>query len=222
MTNILILEDDLCIALDIQGLLSEISFCNSFIASSLTDALKIANKYQIHILIADINIKGVQDGIDAASLLSSLYNCQIIFLTSFTDEITLQRVSKINFFTYIVKPFKEDNLIASIKLCIIKKPDDNSIISVGNGYIFDKKAQALFFNNEVVQLSAKEKLLFLVLFNSAGKIVPLSYIDEIVWQGEITTDTTRRQLLHRLKNKATKLSFKIIKSYGYIMESPAK
>ena len=120
MINILILEDDPIISLDIKAIVDDMDGFCGFIASSISDALKIAYKNILHIVLADIQIKGLLDGIDTAKTLQQLYHCQVIFLTSFSDEQTLQKASSVEASGYILKPFREDELIASLKLSALK------------------------------------------------------------------------------------------------------
>ena len=215
MINILILEDDPIISLDIKAIIDDMDGFNSFIASNISDALKIAHKYILHIVLADIQIKGLIDGIDTAKTLQQLYHCQVIFLTSFNDEQTLQRASDLETSGYILKPFREDELITSVKLCSLKLNYLKKSIDVGSGYIYEQKHQQLFLNCEHIILSAKEQQLFLLLLNNRGKIVPFSYIDEVIWFDSSVTDSTRRQLLHRLRSKLDKLDFEVVKYSGY-------
>lgn len=215
MINILILEDDPIISLDIKAIVDDMDGFCGFIASSISDALKIAYKNILHIVLADIQIKGLLDGIDTAKTLQQLYHCQVIFLTSFSDEQTLQKVSSVEASGYILKPFREDELIASLKLSALKLNSFKQSIDVGNDYVYDTKYQQLFFKNQPVLLSAKEQQLFLLLQNNRGKVVPFSYIDEIIWFDTRVNDTTRRQLLHRLRSKLENLDFEVVKFGGY-------
>lgn len=217
MINILILEDDPIISLDIKSILDDMNNFNSFIASNTTDALKIANKHNLHIVLADIQIKGSIDGIDTVKTLQHLYNCQVIFITSFNDKQTLQRVSDIEILGYILKPFRENELITLINLCSLKLTTIKKQVEVGNGYIYDINHHQLFLNNKHIILSTKEQQLFLLLLNNRGRIVPLSYIDEVIWYDNSVNDTTRRQLLHRLRSKLINLDFEIVKYSGYKM-----
>lgn len=218
MKNILILEDDPYISADIKMLVDETNEFNGFIASDMPSALKLVQNNSISIAICDIKVKGLVDGIDIASMLQNLYGCQIIFLTSFKDENTLIRASKVDFSGFILKPFREEELITSLKLCAMKSSLNLIDYKITNEYWFDQKHQQLFFHNQPINLTSKEQQLFLLLLYSRGKIVPFSYIDEIVWC-EYVSDTTRRQLLHRLKTKLSGLSFKNIKFVGYMMEN---
>lgn len=217
MVNVLILEDDPIIALDIKSIVDDLVGFNGFIASDMPSALKIAHKHTLHILLADIHIKGLVDGIDTARTLQHLYHSQLIFLTSYSDEPTLARASELNVSGYILKPFREEDLVASLKLCALKLDVDQVLLDIGYGYIYDTKLQQLFLHDTHIVLAPKEQQLFLLLLNSRGRVVPLSYIDDVIWYDESVSDTTRRQLLHRIRTKLPELTFEIVKYSGYKM-----
>lgn len=217
MLHVLILEDDSIIALDIKSIIDEMGGFNTFIAVDMQSALKIAAKHYINIIVSDIQIKGDEDGIETTKRLQEMYDCQAVFLTSFSDEPTLKRVSNINCSSYILKPFREDELKAAVKLCTMKIKDQSPILDIGNGYIYDKNRQLLFCDGKPIVLAPKEQRLFLLLLHSRGNIVPFAYMDEVIWGGEVIGDTTRRQLLFRLKQKLKGLSFGVVKFGGYTM-----
>ena len=217
MVNVLILEDDPIIALDIKSIVDELSGFHGFIASDMPSALKITHKHTLHILLADIHIKGLVEGIDTAKTLQYLYHSQLIFLTSYSDEPTLARVSELKVSGYILKPFREEELVASLKLCALKSAAEYMLLAIDYGYTYDTKRQQLCLHNKHIILAPKEQQLFLLLLHNRGKVVPLSYIDEVIWYESIVTDSTRRQLLHRLRIKLPELSFEIIKYSGYKM-----
>jgi DNA-binding response OmpR family regulator len=216
--NILILEDDPLISMDIQSVVDGLDGFVAFTASSLNEALKLAVTTPIQIVIADIHIKGESDGIDTVEALQRLGSCQAIFLTSFSDASTLQRASKLNFCGYLLKPFDEKELIASIKLSALKIVESASAINLGNGYVFDKLTNTLFLNDNPIQFSTKEKILFLLLLKSRGKTVSFAALEGLIWDNEIVTDSTRRQLLHRLRLKIPDLSLRVVKYSGYVLD----
>ena len=218
MYNVLILEDDPYISFDIKQIIDEMDDFCGFIASDMQTALQIAKIDPIHIILADIHIKGETNGMDTAYTLQNLYQSLVIFLTSYNDDATLQSASKVNSSGYILKPFRETELQTSIKLCAMKLSKDHHEYIISDNYRFDTLKQKLFYNNEVVLLTKKEQQLFVLLFQNRGQVIPFSHIDEVIWQNEIVTDTTRRQLFHRLKNKVPYLSFKSIRYDGYMME----
>jgi len=219
MINILILEDDLYISHDLKQIVDSLEGYCGFIASDLPTALKIAQNNAIQIVLADIHIKGDVDGIDTAYMLQNIYQCKVIFLTSFNDEDTLNKAIKVDFSGYILKPFRENELTTKLKLCVLKSSIPIVNLKINDAYYFNQKQQQLFKNDEFIELTLKEKQLFLLLFYTRGKVVPFYYIDEIIWQENLVNDTTRRQLFHRLKQKLPELSFKSVKYLGYMLEN---
>jgi DNA-binding response OmpR family regulator len=219
MLHVLVLEDDPIIAMDIKSIVDEMSGFAAFTASDMPSALKVASKNHINIIVSDIQIKGDTDGIETTKRLQEIYNLQVIFLTSFSDDATLQRASNVNFSGYIIKPFREKELVAALKLCAMKIAGESYMVDIGNGYSYDKKRQLLFLDGDHIALTTKEQQLFLILLHSRGRLVPFSYIDEVIWMDEVVSDTTRRQLFHRLRGKLQRLIFVAVKSAGYKMES---
>jgi len=219
MLHVLVLEDDPIIAMDIKSIVDEMSGFAAFTASDMSSALKVASKNHINIIVSDIQIKGDTDGIETTKRLQEIYNLQVIFLTSFNDDATLQRVSNVNFSRYIIKPFREKELVAALKLCAMKIAGESYMVDISNGYSYDKKRQLLFLDGNRIALTTKEQQLFLILLHSRGRLVPFSYIDEVIWMDEVVSDTTRRQLFHRLRGKLQRLIFVAVKSAGYKMES---
>ena len=136
--NILIIEDDPFIALDIKSMVDALNGHFSVIASDTQSALKAAEDDHFDIILADINLKNGDDGIFTAKTLQNLYNSMVIFITSQKDDDTLKRTLDVDFFSFILKPFSEDDLITAIKLCSIKSKEDTSIYHLGNGYTYDQ------------------------------------------------------------------------------------
>jgi AmiR/NasT family two-component response regulator len=66
----------------------------------------------------DISLKGSIDGIETASLIKRHLDCPIIFLTAFADEKTLKKARISDASGYILKPFRESELLITIELAI--------------------------------------------------------------------------------------------------------
>lgn len=214
--NILILEDDAIIAMDIEAILESLDKYSIFKATSMKELILIAQKVKIDIVISDIKIKGESNGIEASAYLQRLYRSQVIFLTSYSDEKTLLDASSVDYSGYILKPIKEEDLIANIKLLIHKIKNSNTKEVINKEYYFDRKHYLLYCKNEIVLFSLKEQQLFFLLYNSKNILVPHSVIDEIIWSGAVS-DTTRRQLFFRLKAKTQGLEYEAVKYGGYIL-----
>ncbi len=115
--SIIIVEDEALIADDMAEILELHGFEVSDIVDEAEDALKSIEQNNPDIALLDINIKGAEDGISLASRLTIPF----VFITSFYDQKTIQRASKVNPSGYLVKPFSENELIANVELALNKQ-----------------------------------------------------------------------------------------------------
>lgn len=213
--NILILEDDGMIALHISQIVEKLNCEVLDIVTNYNDAIDIANQYHIDLLIADIKIIGEIDGIQTASVLQKLYSCDVIFLTANIDELTLQNASKVRSLGYLVKPFKEVELLAILKMNIERfKQKEKQNIVLSKEYTYDKYLKKLYFNEKEVNLSKNEKKLFNLLTQSLNNTVTYEYMDEVIWYDRIATNNNRRQLIHKLKKKLPILDICVLQDLG--------
>jgi two-component system, response regulator PdtaR len=121
--RILIVEDEPIIAADIESSLLRQDYEVAGIAYSSTQALDmLVNRYPDLVLL-DIAIKGDKDGIDIAHIIKEKYRIPFIYLTSFSDRVTLERAKPTMPFGYIVKPFKDKDLLSTIEIGMYRYAD---------------------------------------------------------------------------------------------------
>lgn len=129
--RILIVEDESIVALDIQTRLENHGFSVIGIVSTGSRAIEKARDEKPDLILMDINLKGSIDGVETASLIRRELDCPILFLTAYADEKTIKRARISDASGYILKPFRESELLVTIELAIKrsivkKKIEDNS------------------------------------------------------------------------------------------------
>lgn len=72
------------------------------------------------VIICDINIKGPIQGVELAAQLKELYNCEIIFLTAYSDAITLDAAFAQKPIMYVVKPYTDAQLLVALQMAFHK------------------------------------------------------------------------------------------------------
>ncbi len=112
--SILIVEDESIIALDIQTRLIKLGYAISGIASTGEDAIRIADKFKPDLVLMDILLKGDLDGVEAARIIRMENSIPVIFLSSFSDEITFREAAMVSPHGYLIKPFSETELKTKI------------------------------------------------------------------------------------------------------------
>jgi DNA-binding NarL/FixJ family response regulator len=116
--RILIVEDEPVIAENISMYLDNNDFEVSGIAYDSGEANEQLQNNTPDAAILDINLASEEDGIDIANRINQKYQIPFLFLTSYSDKETLQRAKAVNPSGYIVKPFNEKTLLASLEIAI--------------------------------------------------------------------------------------------------------
>jgi two-component system, response regulator PdtaR len=116
--RILIVEDEPAIAEHIAAYLDNEDFEVSGIAYDSQDALEQLQINTPDAVILDINLESETDGIGIAQVINNSYQLPFLFLTAHSDKHTLNRAKAVNPSGYIVKPFNEKTLQASVEIAI--------------------------------------------------------------------------------------------------------
>lgn len=114
--NILIVEDQLIIAQDIESLLTDWGYNVIGIASSSEEALALFESKKPDLALVDVHIEGEIDGIETVRLFNLKRPIPIVYLTAQADIQTVERAKASNPFAYLLKPFDERGLQISLEL----------------------------------------------------------------------------------------------------------
>ena len=114
--NILIVEDELLIAQDIQKALLKDKYKVSAIVSSGEEAIRTVEKKLPDLVLMDISLSGDLTGVEAAERIRTNSGVPIIFLTAYADEKTLEGAISADPYGYLVKPVREKDIRAAVKM----------------------------------------------------------------------------------------------------------
>lgn len=160
--NILIVEDELIVAKDIQNRLTKFGYGVVAVVSSGSDAVKKAVENNPDLVLMDIRLKGDIDGIEAAKIIYKDLNIPIVYLTANADDRTLERAKATEPFGYILKPFKEKELKTTIEITLTKHQIEKKLKqseqwlstvlkSIGDAVITSDAGGAVTFMNPVAE-----------------------------------------------------------------------
>jgi len=116
--KILIVEDEPIIAENISMYLNNADFIVSGIAYDDEEAKSQLSTNTPDAVILDINLECETDGIRIADYINRNFQLPFLFLTSYSDKETLERAKTVEPSGYIVKPFNEKTLLASLEIAI--------------------------------------------------------------------------------------------------------
>ncbi|MBP6235924.1 MAG: response regulator transcription factor [Saprospiraceae bacterium] len=128
--RILIVEDEPIISDDIESTLLSNDYDVAGKAYSSTQALDMLLSRYPDLVLLDIAIKGDKDGIDIATIIREKYHIPFIFLTSYSDKVTLDRAKPTMPYGYIVKPFKDRDLLTTIEMGMYRFSSENNIVPI--------------------------------------------------------------------------------------------
>ncbi|OYU83510.1 MAG: hypothetical protein CFE24_10920 [Flavobacterium sp. BFFFF2] len=116
--TILVVEDEYLIARDLKDILTHEGYNVIINVDSVDLAIEKIKEHNPKLVIIDINLKKDKDGVDLAAQLLEADLIPYIFLTSNSDKITLERVSQTRPYGFIVKPYKDIDVISTVKIVI--------------------------------------------------------------------------------------------------------
>jgi len=90
--RVLIIEDEIVIALGMQDAMSAMGFEHCDIASSDQQARSLAMGGQPDVALVDVSLEGGREGIEAARWLREVCEVPIVFVTGYTDPDTIDRI----------------------------------------------------------------------------------------------------------------------------------
>ncbi|MGB3480130.1 MAG: response regulator, partial [bacterium] len=119
-SKILIVEDEMIVAKDMQETLKARGYTVTAIVNSGRDAIEMVKKEKPDLVLMDIVLKGKIDGIDTAGRIRTKFDIPIIFITAFTNSNLLEKAKAAEPYAFITKPFEGSELFTNIEIAICK------------------------------------------------------------------------------------------------------
>jgi two-component system, response regulator PdtaR len=114
--RVLIVEDEFFISLDTKGLLESLGHVVVSIAVSADQAVSFAERENPDVVLMDIRLNGMRDGIDAADEIRRRFGIASIFVTANSDPQTRRRADDAKPLAFIEKPLTEERLRQGLSL----------------------------------------------------------------------------------------------------------
>jgi len=116
--KILVTEDESIVAMDLKQRLEALGFEVIATVSTGAKAISQVESNLPDLILMDIQIKGNIDGIETAAKIQERFNIPIIFLTANSDTATIERAKTAGPLAYLLKPFEDRELKASIEIAL--------------------------------------------------------------------------------------------------------
>ena len=203
--TVLLVEDNEAIILGLEYLFKEEKI-NLKTAKSKKEAKEIIEEdlneqNKIDLILLDITLPD-GNGFDLCRYIKKQTNYPVIFLTSKDEEKDVVEGLEIGAEDYIIKPFRNRELISRIKNVLRRKEKNNNEIVCKNIKI-DIVSGKVYNQNEEVILTKLEYKILLNLFNNMNKLITREEILNDIWDiaGNFVNDNTLTVYIKRIREK---------------------
>lgn len=166
--NILIIEDTPQESDRLVKVLTDHNYTISGVAQSFKEALNLFYQVKVDIVIIDVFLDGVPDGITFAETINTVPKASkpFVFLTSSTDRKIFERAKLTQPFSFLMKPFNELEVLYAIEMTVEKfyaqedvfiTEEENTVVS--SDYLFIKKGRSLkkVLLSDIIYIEVEEK-----------------------------------------------------------------
>src|SRR5436190_22619576 len=114
----LIVEDETLIAEELRERLSRLGFSVIAAVDSGEEGVAIATRERPDLVLMDIRLKGEKDGVQAATEIRQQVDIPIVYLTAYSDQLTVDRANATEHDRFILKPFQRRELQSTIEVAM--------------------------------------------------------------------------------------------------------
>jgi len=139
--KILVVEDNIITAKHIGNTLKKFGYDVTNLVDSLKDVQHSIISTRPDLVVLDINLGKDIDGIQIAEILRNEFQIPFIFLTSYNDEKTINRIIKVQPLGYIVKPFNPTDLNAVVELALFKIRSESTLSNIRRNEVIQKDTE---------------------------------------------------------------------------------
>jgi DNA-binding LytR/AlgR family response regulator len=133
MKKIFIVEDEIDLAENLQDILNNSGYEIIGREEEGEKAFHRILESKPELILMDVMLKGVIDGIELARQIRTKSAVPIIFITAHSEQIYLERISGLNYDSFLLKPFTKEVLLTTISLTFLKylnKKAGKNILSI--------------------------------------------------------------------------------------------
>lgn len=210
--QILVVEDEAIVAEDIRKILQSYEYEVPEAISTGEAAIKSIRKTHPDLILLDITLKNKISGIDVAKHIFDL-NIPVIYLTAYSDKDIIEKAKATGPFGYLIKPFRERELIVTIQMAFFKHKMEQKLIES------EAKFRTLVETTDegICMFDIEDYFTFV---NEAGAKIFGGVISDFEdtnlsdYLNKYNMEKVRKQLKLRKENKSSRYELEIIRKDG--------
>lgn len=119
VARVIIADDEAIIRMGLRAMLEEAGHVVVGEAATADEVFDLAGEHQADVVLLDIKMPGM-DPLQATRLLGKDLALPVVFVTAFSDPDLLRQAGDAGAMAYVVKPVREDQLLASIAMALAR------------------------------------------------------------------------------------------------------
>lgn len=109
-SRILVVEDELVVAMDMEMQLTSFGYDVTGIACSGEEAIQLSQRTQPELILMDIQLHGSKDGFATAAEILHFRDLPIVFVTAFGYKEVQRRAEAASPYGFLTKPYRPEDL----------------------------------------------------------------------------------------------------------------
>lgn len=127
MSKILVVDDEAIITMQLEERLHALGYTVVGMAASGEDAIEKARRLSPDLVLMDIVMPGKLNGVEAAKTIVNELDIPVIFITAYADDTIIEKAKQARPYGYILKPFNELELKATVEIALFRKASEEEI-----------------------------------------------------------------------------------------------
>lgn len=211
MSKILLVEDNETIIMGLEYLFQQEGFAYE-VARKKKEALEKLEKSEFDLALLDISLPD-GNGLDLCKQIKETYHLSVIFLTAREDETDVVIGFDLGAEDYIIKPFRNRELISRIKNVLRRNGKDAKGLTCKNIRI-DLMTGKVYRDEQEIVLTKLEYKILVNLFRNQKRLITREEILNDIWDiaGNFVNDNTLTVYIKRIREKIGDTDGKIIKT----------
>lgn len=118
LKRILIVDDELIVAMDTEMQLLAFGFDVVGIATDCDEALGLLQSTNPDLVLMDVKLQGLVDGVATAEAMHRIRPIPVVFVTAYGSEATRRRLEAVGACAYLAKPYRPEDLLTALNAAL--------------------------------------------------------------------------------------------------------
>ncbi len=159
--KIMIVEDEIIVARDVQARLEKAGYEAPVIATTGDDAVRLARESRPDLILMDIILRrGFMDGFSTVEKIREHRDVPVVYLTGRGDDASLRKARVTKPYGYVLKPFQTRELVMAVEIALSRHELERqlqesnrwlstTLASIGEGVVATDRSGKIRFANSI-------------------------------------------------------------------------